>query len=354
MAKAPWFPFYTGDFLASTDVQLMEAHEVGAYLLLLAHSWQSDAPGYLPNDAGRLRRLARLSAEQWKESGSLLLSKWPEAPEDDSLRHNPRLVKEAGKQVEMREVKAEAGRKSAERRARLATEGQQSGNTNPTGVEIPATGVGQKPNYSQSQSQPQSQEGKPSASLRSAGAANAAASAPEKKIDRSEASFESPPAAASHTGAATDVPTRKGRKGAAPVPALTGPLAVLLNAGGVAHEVQSLKSPLTQAEADALVAEYGPAPAAQIVQEMANYAKLHGYTSANLTARNWLKKRSLTPITAAHATPYANSANRYHTTARGGFGGFANKGQQPGSVAAQPGGSAAAGGGAGQVPAPTR
>jgi uncharacterized protein YdaU (DUF1376 family) len=153
--KAPWFPFYTGDFLASSDVQLMEAHEVGAYILLLAHSWQSDRPGYLPNDEGRMRRWAKLTAAQWAESKDLILAKWPVA-EDAAQRVNPRLKKEADKQVELRELKAEAGRKSAERRARLATEGQQKANTNPTPVEIPATGVGEKPNYSQPQSQPQS------------------------------------------------------------------------------------------------------------------------------------------------------------------------------------------------------
>ena len=47
--KAPAFMFYTGDFLSSPDVQLMEVHEVGAYCLLLFNSWQSDRPGYLPD-----------------------------------------------------------------------------------------------------------------------------------------------------------------------------------------------------------------------------------------------------------------------------------------------------------------
>ena len=160
--KAPWFPFYTGDFLASTDVQLMEAHEVGAYVLLLAHSWQSDTPGHLPNDPARLRRLCRLSVEQWKDSGDLLLSKWPECPVNPALRGNPRLLKEAGRQVEMRELKAEAGRKSAERRALISTERQQKVNTIPTPVEINPTGVGKMVNYSQPQPQPQPQEDKSS------------------------------------------------------------------------------------------------------------------------------------------------------------------------------------------------
>ncbi len=107
--KAPWFPFYTGDFLASPDVQLMEAHEVGAYLLLLANSWQSDTPGYLPNQESRLRRVCRLSADQWKESRDLLLSKWPLA--GNGMLCNPRLLKEADTQLARRDRLAANGAK---------------------------------------------------------------------------------------------------------------------------------------------------------------------------------------------------------------------------------------------------
>lgn len=107
--KAPWFPFYAGDFLASPDVQLMESHEVGAYLLLLLHSWQSNEPGYLPNDEGRLRRAARLSIEVWADCRELLLGKWPLA--ENGLRYNPRLLREAGIQVARRERLANNGAK---------------------------------------------------------------------------------------------------------------------------------------------------------------------------------------------------------------------------------------------------
>lgn len=153
--KAPWFPFYTGDFLASAAVQDMEAHEVGAYVLLLARSWQSDTPGYIEDDEYSIRRAGRLSAEQWAHSKNVLLKKWP-LSETEGLRYNPRLLKEAGKQVELREKKAEAGRLSAERRAALATERQQKGNTIPTGVDQNPTGVDQNGNYSQPQPQPHS------------------------------------------------------------------------------------------------------------------------------------------------------------------------------------------------------
>ena len=97
--KAPAFLLYTGDFLSSPDVQLMEAHEVGAYCLLLFNSWQSDRPGFLPNDEGRLRRTARLTTQQWAESRTLILAKFPEAPDAPTLRYNPRLAAEATKQL---------------------------------------------------------------------------------------------------------------------------------------------------------------------------------------------------------------------------------------------------------------
>ena len=109
--KAPAFLFYTGDFLSSPDVQLMEAHEVGAYCLLLFNSWQSDRPGYLPDDEDRLRRTARLSATQWADSRELLLNKFPPAPDNPTFRHNPRLVREAAKQALKRERLAANGRK---------------------------------------------------------------------------------------------------------------------------------------------------------------------------------------------------------------------------------------------------
>ncbi len=119
--KSPAFLLYTGDFLSSPDVQLMQAHEVGAYCLLLFNSWQSDRPGYLPDDEDRLRRVARLSPTQWAESRQLLLGKFPTAPDDPTRRHNPRLTAEAIKQQQHRELKALAGKASAAKRATQAT-----------------------------------------------------------------------------------------------------------------------------------------------------------------------------------------------------------------------------------------
>ncbi|MFD1466915.1 DUF1376 domain-containing protein [Hymenobacter caeli] len=123
--KAPAFMFYTGDFLSSPDVQLMEVQEVGAYCLLLFNSWQSDRPGYLPNDESRLRRTARLTTEQWAVSRELLLSKFPPAPDDPTHRHNPRLAQEAVKQSIKRERLAANGRKGGRPEKQLLAENNQ-------------------------------------------------------------------------------------------------------------------------------------------------------------------------------------------------------------------------------------
>lgn len=126
--KSPAFQLYTGDFLSSPDVQLMEAHEVGAYCLLLFNSWQSDRPGYLPDDENRLRRTARLTALQWAESRDLLLSKFPLAPDDPTRRYNPRLAQEALKQAAKRERLAANGRKGGRPANQLLSQ------ENPTGL----------------------------------------------------------------------------------------------------------------------------------------------------------------------------------------------------------------------------
>jgi uncharacterized protein YdaU (DUF1376 family) len=100
--KAPAFQMYTGDFLSSPDVILMTAQEVGAYCLLLFTSWQSEKQGYLDNDEDKLRRIARLTPKQWKESREIILKKFIQT-EDGAERFNPRIVKEASRLAEYRQ-----------------------------------------------------------------------------------------------------------------------------------------------------------------------------------------------------------------------------------------------------------
>lgn len=51
-------PMWTSDFLSSGRVAIMDAPEVGAYVLLLMRQWQAEGAG-LPNDPRTLRKLAR-------------------------------------------------------------------------------------------------------------------------------------------------------------------------------------------------------------------------------------------------------------------------------------------------------
>ncbi|SNC62384.1 Uncharacterized conserved protein YdaU, DUF1376 family [Hymenobacter gelipurpurascens] len=108
--KSPAFQLYTGDFLSSPDVQMMDAREVGAYCLLLFNAWQGEQPGHLPNSEDKMRRLARLSVEEWQQSREMILSKFPQAP-DGLTRYNPRLVAEAEKQWVNRQKQSANGSK---------------------------------------------------------------------------------------------------------------------------------------------------------------------------------------------------------------------------------------------------
>ncbi|MDO7849923.1 hypothetical protein Q5H92_26425 [Hymenobacter sp. M29] len=71
------------------------------------------------------------------------------------------------------------------------------------------------------------------------------------------------------------------------------PLAELLNPGGDADRVQQLDKPLTAAQADALLAEFGFDRVSELLLAMANYKPLlKNSTSANLTARKWFERRA--------------------------------------------------------------
>lgn len=109
MSKSPAFRFYPADFMGSPDVQAMELHEVGAYLYLLFVAWQSERHGYLPDDDEKLRRWARMTREQWRESREILLSKFPIV--EVGWRANPRMVIEAEKQQRFSASQSFKGRK---------------------------------------------------------------------------------------------------------------------------------------------------------------------------------------------------------------------------------------------------
>ena len=311
--KAPAFQLYPQDFISSLDVQLMSAAEVGAYCLLLFNSWTQPRQGFLPNDEAQLRHLSRLSSEEWKISKKRLLAKFP-ATDDKKHRYNPRLIVEAEKQAAFREKQTEHGKRGGRPRQDEKPDkanpflGESQNNptlSQPLGKPKPARA------HSSSSTSSSTSSSEELSSLRSEDAATAAVSQPEKKAEEKKAEAmalaarstltaehfaddysrieRAKEADASHTRGAANVPTRISQRAARPV--LVGPLADLVNAGGLAEAVQGMKKPFTQDEADTLLDAYGEDAARGIVQEMANYAKLGNNVSAYLTARKWLDKR---------------------------------------------------------------
>lgn len=93
--KKPSFSFYPTDFWGSPDVLAMDLHEVAAYLSLLSAAWSGERYGCLPDDDDRLRRWARMTRDQWEQSRSTLLRKFPVA--EVGWRVNARLLHEARK-----------------------------------------------------------------------------------------------------------------------------------------------------------------------------------------------------------------------------------------------------------------
>lgn len=163
--KSYSFYFNASDWLASPAVKLMSKAERGVYINLLALAWGMERPGTLPASADKLRRLAEMSADEWAESGEILLEKFP-LSDCGTFRYNPRLVAEAEKEQLRSEKNAEAGRKSAEKRAaeKAAAEAalQRNANANPTGVEINPTSVEEMANENPTISKGKlSKEGKP-------------------------------------------------------------------------------------------------------------------------------------------------------------------------------------------------
>lgn len=105
--RIEWFPFHVGDFLADEHVIAMTAEEVGAHMLLMCFAWRRIKPGYLPHDASKLQKLAKLTPEAWDRCKKAVLDAW-KVTEDGSEIYQSRLVRTAEEQRQRLE-KSRAG-----------------------------------------------------------------------------------------------------------------------------------------------------------------------------------------------------------------------------------------------------
>lgn len=113
MPNKPWFPLYVNDYLADTTA--LEAAEHGAYMLLIMAYWKQGGP--LKDDDNSLRKMARVSREEWKEIRETLEPFFTVA---DGFWHHKRMDKELFEAEEKYQRRAKAGSKG----------GKQKGNSN--------------------------------------------------------------------------------------------------------------------------------------------------------------------------------------------------------------------------------
>lgn len=102
----PAFQFYAADWLSSTSIALMTAHEERAYLRLLCHAW-ADENCSLPDDRRRLMKLGLLRSEAQLE---VVLRQFAPHPELPGRLINPRLFEIRQQSEDFRAERAAAGR----------------------------------------------------------------------------------------------------------------------------------------------------------------------------------------------------------------------------------------------------
>lgn len=131
MSHPPAFQFYASDYLSSSKVQKMSLEEEGAYIRLLAYSWQD---GSIPDDEISLARLCKTNRRKMRLIWENLQDCFKPHP---SLPHrlvNDRLEKVREIQAAYRENKIRAGHvggiKSGEsKRSKREAKAKQNGST---------------------------------------------------------------------------------------------------------------------------------------------------------------------------------------------------------------------------------
>lgn len=110
MSERPFMQLYVSDFVG--DTLYLSTEQVGAYLLLLMAMW--NAGGSLPDDEGKLARVARMSVKKWRAVAPDLMAFFDVS--GGAVRHN-RLTKELQKSEGKSKSRASAGERGGRAKA---------------------------------------------------------------------------------------------------------------------------------------------------------------------------------------------------------------------------------------------
>lgn len=102
MSERPFMQLYVSDFLG--DTLQLSTEQIGAYMLLLMAMW--NAGGSLPDDEGKLARIARMSVKKWRSASGDLM---PFFQRSEGRVSHHRLAKELQKSEGKSQLRASAG-----------------------------------------------------------------------------------------------------------------------------------------------------------------------------------------------------------------------------------------------------
>jgi uncharacterized protein YdaU (DUF1376 family) len=103
----PSFNFYPKDWLTGEATLAMTPEQLGAFIQLLAHSWNATPPCTLPDDDRMLATMSRLGA-RWSKAGGPVKAQF--RPAGDGRLRNGKLFAIYEEAVRCREKKSRAGR----------------------------------------------------------------------------------------------------------------------------------------------------------------------------------------------------------------------------------------------------
>lgn len=109
--KSPAFLLYVRDIISSDMIERLHDEDprgVGAYLYLLCRSWIQEPPVTLPDDEKELRRMARLSVEEWDRIWPIMKSKF--VSDGNGRIYNERLFATWERQQERRKSGRKGGK----------------------------------------------------------------------------------------------------------------------------------------------------------------------------------------------------------------------------------------------------